>query len=127
MLGSCYNKALASIVDLKEEQIRYRECKPITPVGSASAVTLLKQPPKKGVLQKYPLLNLVKSQITGRALRDLVALAGGNSSALDIEVEAWGPSSATKLIQGILSYSDASMLSSRTNAGVIYNTHHVYM
>jgi hypothetical protein len=126
MLVASYNKALTSVLPARLG-IRVRSSRPTLPVGSNSATTLLHARPKHGVLSHYPIIALLKSVIPTPLLRELVGMAGGDPTARDIRDEAWGAESRSKLIEGIMSYSDAANLSGRTSAGVIYSTYPVYM
>lgn len=126
MLQSSYGKALArdkpSCPGLHGHMTLIQHL-----VGSIELAAALGLRPKPGVLCQYPLLQLMKSRLTGRLLREVVQLAGGNPSARNIQREAWGPSSTGLTVLGFVSYSDACTASNKTVAGVLYSTHQTYV
>nr|WOZ03705.1 RNA-dependent RNA polymerase [Ustilaginoidea virens RNA virus 16] len=126
MLDSSYRKALASDIDPKLTPMSLVERRLRQLRGAEDAVELLKKPAPRGVLAKYPLLQLVKNRLKPRDLRILLRLVGGDFYARDLNTVAWGAPNCSKVIRGVLPYSDASSLSSRTNSGVIYCTYPVH-
>nr|UHS72523.1 MAG: putative RNA-dependent RNA polymerase [Totiviridae sp.] len=76
---------------------------------------------KRGVLTRYPLLNLIKGAIETDVLADLVDVAGGNSGLTGTELyeHAWGESYTGSAFRGRMSYGDASLLSKKCNYGLI--------
>lgn len=88
-------------------------------VGSIPAEDALTHPKPHGVLLKYPLLVLAKSRLPERVLRTAVAAAGGNASARDIALEAWGEYSHGCIVRSVLSYSDAASLGRRVWESVL--------
>ncbi|AZT88645.1 RNA-dependent RNA polymerase [Tolypocladium ophioglossoides totivirus 1] len=125
MLLSSYKKALVDDFSLRGCQLR--NVRDRRPVGSASAQDLLFRPDRPGCLEKYPILPYLKGYLTSMQLRELVRLANGDSTASDIRRVAWGEESRSKIIQGVLSYSDAASLSKRTSNSLIYTTFDTYM
>ncbi|BCH36651.1 RNA-dependent RNA polymerase [Aspergillus lentulus totivirus 1] len=88
-------------------------------IGTASVADLINVPAPVGVLSKYPLLTLAKQRIPEWLLRWAVGQAGGNPSAVDLNLEAWGEFKHGCIVATPLSYADASMYGHRTNASVL--------
>jgi hypothetical protein len=81
----------------------------------------------EGCLTKYPLLNLLRGELRGPLLRKLIYYAGGDSGADDPRREAWGAHTGGGVIDGWLSYADASLLTQRVDAGVVYTVFPYYV
>ncbi|AZT88629.1 RNA-dependent RNA polymerase [Aspergillus homomorphus totivirus 1] len=88
-------------------------------IGTASVADLINVSPPVGVLSKYPLLTLARQRLPEWLVRWAVAQVGGNPSAADINLEAWGEYKHGCIIANPLSYSDAAMYGHRTNASVL--------
>nr|UUV42482.1 MAG: RNA dependent RNA polymerase [Hanko toti-like virus 3] len=127
MLVSSYGKALAGNATDSRQSLNLKRCLPRVAVGSASATSLLTKPTEKGVLSGYALLTLIKSRLSNADLRELISMAGHPPAPSMLQVQAFGAPARSVVIQGVLSFSDAATLSSRTYAGVIYTTYPVYM
>lgn len=127
MLLSSYKRAVASDTFDNRPRLKTRSLKPLVPVGADSATALLTRPAKEGVLTPYPVLPLLKSRMTRVTVATLVQLAGGDPNATDLNAEAWGSQSQSKLVQGVMSFSDAASLGGRTKCGVLYSTYPTYM
>ncbi|AZT88643.1 RNA-dependent RNA polymerase [Thelebolus microsporus totivirus 1] len=127
MLLSSYRKAVAGDLMVSPSAPRVARLPDKVPVGSASVFDLLQKPAKEGVLVRYPLLPLVRRYIPRPLLMELITLAGGDINARNLDIEAWGATATSKVIQGVMSYSDAASLSARTLSGTIYSTYPVYM
>lgn len=80
---------------------------------------------KTGCLAKYPLIQLVKNNLTEADLRYLVELAAGDNYATDIKAEAFGSESHGVIVDGWLPYSDACALGNRVSADVLRVTYPV--
>lgn len=74
----------------------------------------------RGVLEGYPVLSLIKGRLSRPQLAELVALAGGDPYAKDLEAEAFGEGASTHRIVGSLPYSDAAALSKLAHEGIIH-------
>nr|DBA06986.1 TPA_asm: RNA-dependent RNA polymerase [Victorivirus fimbriatae] len=98
----------------------------VTLRGMDDAASLVTQPPKEGVLSRYPLLQLIRPRLGRQDLLDLLGLCGVAHSS-NPELDAWGPDSRTVNIRGVLPFADAQYLSARTDAGHIYVTYPIGM
>jgi len=114
----------AETVDVRP---RFTVSRPLVVRGSISLEDLVKCKMPVGVLNKYPLIRFVSSRLGGEDLRELVALAGGDPAATDIEVEAFGPQARTHRFVGVIPMSDAAALSQRTELGNVYVNRPIYM
>jgi hypothetical protein len=119
MADSSYKKALLG-VDTVHSRIKLTRNKGTIPVGAESALKLLFKPRVAGVLEGYPILHIIRKQLSKHQLMEAVADAGGDPHAADLDAVAWGAEGHTVVVDGTLPYADASMLASRTAAGVIH-------
>jgi hypothetical protein len=94
--------------------------------GVVSAATLVDKQLERGVLSGYPIIRLFENRLTVDQIRELVMLAGGDPNARDIREEAFGRTSISKNIIGILPFGDAATLSKRTTAGNIFTLYDVH-
>jgi hypothetical protein len=76
--------------------------------------------PSAGVLSSSPVMQLVKSQLTTANLRYLIH-ANGREVVGDVYHCAWGDEPHTVIVDGYLPAADASHLSGRTQATVLYS------
>lgn len=97
------------------------------PRGHVYMFDLYTQKSREGVLEKYPLINLVSNRLESDDLRTLVGLAGGDPFSGNIREEAFGASCQTHRIDGVLPYSDAAALSKVATAGVIHSSFNVFL
>lgn len=79
-----------------------------------------------GALGRYPLLHLLRSRLSEKAVSSLLEMVGVTAYR-DREEAAWGTDAHGVRIVGSLPYSDAAALCSCTMSGVIYVTHPIYM
>ncbi|AAK11656.1 putative RNA dependent RNA polymerase [Gremmeniella abietina RNA virus L1] len=91
----------------------------IRSIGTASVVDLISASPPRGVLERYPLLTLAKRRLPEYLVRWAVSIAGGNPSAPDIGMEAWGEFKHGCMIATPMSYSDAATFGKRTVSTVL--------
>nr|AMZ84250.1 RNA-dependent RNA polymerase [Penicillium digitatum virus 1] len=99
--------------------VRLGQMRLTTTVGTAYVVDLIKLPPPKGVLQRYPLLTLARNRLDDSLVRWAVGQAGGDPNALDLDLEAWGEFKHGCIVATPLSYSDAAMYGHRTSCSVL--------
>lgn len=126
MLVSSYSKTLASEL-ASPPRPRYVPQKPRLPVGSTSASVALLTPRVHGVLEAYPILQLMRNVITKDVLRELLAYVGADPNTPDLELAAWGPEHKTRIVQGALSYADAASLSNHISTDVLYTAFPIHM
>jgi hypothetical protein len=126
MLDSSYRKSL----ELDQTYLEGFTVGPITStpaIGSALAERVVRAPNIRGVLLEYPLLVLVKNRLPEQVVRDAVGMAGGNSQAVDISLEAWGEYRHGCIVNTVLSYTDAASLGKKTTATVLTSNHRYYV
>jgi hypothetical protein len=126
MLRSSYSKALIRGT-LSTPSLKVKQFVSEVPIGSVKLREALAFKTKPGVLQSSPILQLVKDILTDRELRVLVSIGGGDSSAANIKMEAWGGEATSCVIDGFVSYADARAASTKTAVGVVYSTYPYYM
>ncbi|ALR68225.1 RNA-dependent RNA polymerase [Nigrospora oryzae victorivirus 1] len=126
MRKSSWTKSLA-LSDRKFETIVFKPMEQWPAVGSVQAEHLLRERKPHGVLLKYPLLVLMRDRIPEPVLRVAVAAAGGRDYVDDISLEAWGDYSNPTIVNTVLSYSDASMLSKRASVSVLTSRRRCYV
>lgn len=117
MLDSSYGKALSRPDVDTLRAVKLAPGATIYVHGLASADEALRCQASEGVLSKYPVLTLLKNQLTNSQLRPLVGLCGGSSVAADIRKEAWGERARPVAVYGHLAFSDAARLGYLTDAG----------
>uniref|UniRef100_A0AAU8EJ71 RNA-directed RNA polymerase n=1 Tax=Colletotrichum cliviicola victorivirus 1 TaxID=3230497 RepID=A0AAU8EJ71_9VIRU len=120
LVSLSHQRGLAEPKELGSGQVEIVSDSPVRPRGHAYAFELFAAPPKEGVLERFPLINLVSGRLNATQLRVLVGLAGGDATAPDIKAEAFGPSAVTHRVVGVMPYSDAAALSKKSDAGVIH-------
>jgi len=108
LVASSYSKGLNQDVkgSLPTPNVSWR--RGVVRGGFISATALLSVRAEVGVLTPYPLIHLFSNRLDDAALRVLVGMAGGDSNAIDIREEAFGPIAETKNIIGSLPYGDAA-------------------
>nr|WMC21261.1 RdRp [Rhizopus stolonifer toti-like virus 1] len=126
MLVSSYNKTLTSEITLPPTP-RYTKQPPRVPVGSTSASVAMTRGRVRGILEPYPILQLIKDHLSKEVIRELFKLLGADPGCADIDTAAWGAERRTHLIHGAMSYSDAAALSANVDTGVLYTRYPVYM
>ncbi|ALP73431.1 RNA-dependent RNA polymerase [Ustilaginoidea virens RNA virus 5] len=127
MLDSSYRKTLAGDTDPSKIKLTLRSCTPVLARGATNARDLLRRPCPPGALERYPLLQLVKSGLRDSDVRELVREAGGDWTARDIGAEAWGIPSRSRAISGVASYTDAASLARRAETDVVFFPYPVHM
>jgi len=99
----------------------------VVAIGCISSSELLHRTTRRGVLCRYPLLNLLKEYLSKREVLDLLSFVGRNCNSAEWYDVAWGGTEAGSIIQGVLPYSDASALCKVTRAGIIRVTYDIMM
>jgi len=79
-----------------------------------------------GVLDGYPIIHLVKSGLTTQMVRDLLTMLGVSHGDNPWKT-AFTEKSYGGAVNGVLSYSDASSLLSRTDAGILTCRHPMFV
>ncbi|UHM27562.1 MAG: RNA-dependent RNA polymerase [Sanya totivirus 9] len=126
MIKSSWSKSL-SFREVRRPTLKFSHVLTRKAVGSSNVSTLLKLSPPRGVLNRYPLLVLVKDRISLSTLRRAVAACGGNPNSSDLKLEAWGEYSNPVIVNSVMSYSDACMFARRTDASVITANHRCFV
>jgi len=129
MVGASYAKSLPVLRDnVKLREVKIISDKVRVMYGSSWAEELISQKEDKGILTKYPLLNLIKNRLDNRLLRDLLKLLGRHIGRYEsIKDVAWGAGSTGKIIKGIIPYADACACCKRMGGGIIYVKYNIYM
>jgi hypothetical protein len=128
MMRASYGKTIAgwyrpeTVDEIKSVRVYKKEVKGYIDIDSA-----WNRRRKKGVLEGYPLLNLIKGGIKGEVLRDLVNVAGGDATLNGQELfeHAWGESMQGCAVRGRMSFSDASAIS-RKIGNVLVDTYYSF-
>lgn len=109
--------------------IRIFPCKePLTLNGYRNASELLDlHDTSIGVLNRYPLLHIVKDHLTDWHIRQLLRTIGVYVRKSLCRLVAFGIERSTTRIQGRLSYSDAAMLCGRAVVGTIWSSINCYI
>jgi len=128
MLGTSYSKGVVpqqSPVECKSRPA-VRKLPRRMATGFVHASALLRAPPERGCLAPFPLIRLIEKRLSKDDLRNLIGLAGGDTSAKDLETEAFGPQGHSCNVIGVLPFADASSYSKRTTSDNIVVNYNVY-
>ncbi|UBZ25890.1 RNA-dependent RNA polymerase [Neofusicoccum parvum victorivirus 3] len=127
MLASSFSKGHSSLADVQRRVYSIRRGETYRARGLANAAELVQREPEKGVLTKYPLIQLVRSRLSDDDIRELLSEVGVSLAGRDPQLVAFGDDMRSKNIIGSLSHSDAGSLSKLTKCGNIYTLTPVYV
>nr|WAK73597.1 RNA-dependent RNA polymerase [Phytophthora palustris toti-like virus 1-1]WAK73599.1 RNA-dependent RNA polymerase [Phytophthora palustris toti-like virus 1-2] len=100
---------------------------PVVPRGAYNAVKLNGQVALRGALERFPLIQLVKSSLNKEVLVELLSYVGVNATLDTCELKAWGGELYPKVVLGTIPYSDAAALCKKVASGIIYVTYPIFM
>jgi hypothetical protein len=128
MQYSSYAKDIGNEIDDGKQRISNLIIgKSTVPRGWDDAESVLKRDAELGVLSKYPILFMIKEQLTNDDLNFILDELGYHESRLNIEQVCWGAEATSIFIRGVLPYNDAASLCKRTSMGIIYVQKNLYM
>jgi len=126
MADASYSKARpASKVDLTSYSFKAYNIQ--RGYGDIALSVAIQQPRDVGILCNYPLLHLVKEQLSNTQLVDLLRLAGYIATPDTAGRLAWGAEATISVINGIASYADASRAANNVACSTIRADFPVYM
>nr|WAK73601.1 RNA-dependent RNA polymerase [Phytophthora palustris toti-like virus 2-1] len=128
MRTASYAKSSREAIGRRDEIKLRLEAKPaVVAVGSYRVEELRRAGRMEGLLEHYPLIQLVRSRLTTRNIKDLLESLGHSVTTQEANVAAWGGKSSPTVIRGILPYGEAAALSNKCPGGIIIVDYNVYL
>jgi len=127
MLDSSYRKTLTSNApDVRLTHLNFSPIKVEFIVGSVTAEVVLERQPVRGVLSTYPILQLIRHQLSNQMLAKCIQELDVEVDPYDIEKQAWGSEARGVICDGYIPYSDARHLGSRMTEDVLKIQYPIY-